>query len=423
MLTFIQIPGGYLRITQNPKKMKKLLFFFATLTAPSFAQIPTNGLVGAWTFNGNANDITGNNNNGTVYGATPVTDRCGNLNGAYNFDGVNDYIQLLATGPTGTVSRSLSFWTRSSNTNLSPVVAFDYGASTGNGDVFQMVFNYNCPGVGIDVSNQALIRGNYCLMNDQWHHIVAVYNSSVSTQINSVVFYIDGVSQPSISCFVTGTNGNINTSTANPITIGKHINGMGRFFNGSLDDFYLYNRPLTSAEVQQLYMVCSPFVSGNTSVCAGATYVYSVAPVSGATTYNWTFPAGWTGTSTTNTISLTAGTATGAITVSFITPAGSVSCTGQSATTVVKTICTGIDDKEGSGEFLIYPNPSTGKFIINSNGTFPYELINCLGERINSGTLTIGKTGLDLSNYARGVYFIRLNDSRRTRVLKLMIEK
>ena len=52
---------------------------------PSY--VPTNGLVGYWPFNGNANDESGNGNNGTVNGATLTADRNGNLNKAYNFGG------------------------------------------------------------------------------------------------------------------------------------------------------------------------------------------------------------------------------------------------------------------------------------------------------------------------------------------------
>ena len=44
-----------------------LLFSLSNLV---FAQIPTNGLVGYWAFNGNAKDSSTNGNNGTVNGAT-----------------------------------------------------------------------------------------------------------------------------------------------------------------------------------------------------------------------------------------------------------------------------------------------------------------------------------------------------------------
>ena len=82
--------------------MKKLVFtIFAVglgLTASLWAQVPsyvpTNGLVGWYPFSGNANDESGNGNNGTVNGATLTADRFGVVNKAYSFDGVNDFINV-----------------------------------------------------------------------------------------------------------------------------------------------------------------------------------------------------------------------------------------------------------------------------------------------------------------------------------------
>ncbi len=48
--------------------------------------VPTTGLVGWWPFNGNANDESGNGNNGTVNGAILTSDRFGIANKAYSFD-------------------------------------------------------------------------------------------------------------------------------------------------------------------------------------------------------------------------------------------------------------------------------------------------------------------------------------------------
>jgi hypothetical protein len=50
------------------------------------------GLVGWWKFDGDATDSSGNGNNGTVNGVTLTNDRHGQANGAYSFDGVDDYI-------------------------------------------------------------------------------------------------------------------------------------------------------------------------------------------------------------------------------------------------------------------------------------------------------------------------------------------
>jgi hypothetical protein len=65
---------------------------FASAQVPSY--VPTNGLVGWWPFNGNANDESGNGNHGTVNGATLAADRFGNAGKAYSFDG-SDLITVL----------------------------------------------------------------------------------------------------------------------------------------------------------------------------------------------------------------------------------------------------------------------------------------------------------------------------------------
>ncbi len=285
------------------------------------SQVPVTGLVGAWPFTGNANDVSGSANHGTVYGATLTADRCNTSNSAYSFNGTSSYIQMLTTGPTGTVSRSVSFWARPTvSLSGTPRSSFDYGtASTGLGTSYQVVWNYCAAGVGIDVGNQALIRSNNCLFNGAWHHVVEVYDATLSTQIGGVLFYVDGVLMPTISCNVSGTNTAINTGTMNPVTIGKHaINTAQRFFAGDLDDYYLYNRALSSTEVMQLYtaLSCTASIIGNNPVCPGTTIIYSVIPIAGATSYTWTLPLGWSGSSLTNTISVTSNTNSGVIAIS-----------------------------------------------------------------------------------------------------------
>ena len=87
--------------TNKMKKKNSLMTvvaFFA-ITTITLAQVPTyvptSGLVGWWPFNGNANDESINGNNGVVNGPILTTDRFGNSNKAYSFDGVNDNINPL----------------------------------------------------------------------------------------------------------------------------------------------------------------------------------------------------------------------------------------------------------------------------------------------------------------------------------------
>ena len=56
-------------------------------------------------------------------------------------------------------------------------------------------------------------------------------------------------------------------------------------------------------------------ITGSVNVCGGSSQTYSIAAVTGATSYTWTLPNTWAGTSTTNTINTTVGTISGVITV------------------------------------------------------------------------------------------------------------
>ena len=74
--------------------------------------VPSNGLVGWWPFNGNANDESSNSNNGIVNGATLSTDRFGYNNSAFSFDGVNDFILVPNSSSlqSPSVSLTISAW-------------------------------------------------------------------------------------------------------------------------------------------------------------------------------------------------------------------------------------------------------------------------------------------------------------------------
>ncbi len=56
-------------------------------------------------------------------------------------------------------------------------------------------------------------------------------------------------------------------------------------------------------------------ITGNIAVCAGSSQTYSVASDTNAIGYTWSLPSGWVGTSTTNSINVTAGSAGGSISV------------------------------------------------------------------------------------------------------------
>jgi hypothetical protein len=86
-----------------------LIFFIISLTLN--AQIPTEGLVAYFPFNGNTNDESGNNNNGVRFGATLISDRFGNPSSAFLFDGIDDYIEIEHSSSFNFNEQiSISFW-------------------------------------------------------------------------------------------------------------------------------------------------------------------------------------------------------------------------------------------------------------------------------------------------------------------------
>ena len=96
----------------------QLLFFILFVRFLSFSQIPnyvpTNGLVGWWPFTGNANDLSGNGNNGTVNGATLTTDRFGSPNCAYLFNGNSNIVVPYNQNQTIIGAGTWSLWVNAS---------------------------------------------------------------------------------------------------------------------------------------------------------------------------------------------------------------------------------------------------------------------------------------------------------------------
>src|SRR5688500_5543160 len=81
------------------------------------------GLAASYPFNGNANDHSGNGNNGAVLGATLIADRYGTSDSAYGFDGEDDYIRIPdSAGLNFTGDFSISAWVRTAPTTFGRIV-------------------------------------------------------------------------------------------------------------------------------------------------------------------------------------------------------------------------------------------------------------------------------------------------------------
>lgn len=68
--------------------------------------------------------------------------------------------------------------------------------------------------------------------------------------------------------------------------------------------------------------------------------------------------------------------------------------------------------------FSFYPNPSNGVFNWNSAIETPYAIVNTLGQVIQTGTINIGSTIIDIQKQPNGIYFMRCNDGKALKLIK-----
>jgi hypothetical protein len=214
-----------------------------------------NGLVAYYSFSGNADDETGNGNDGVVHNATLTADRYGNPNRAYNFDGSTSYIEVEDGTQFDFINNmSVSAWIKPSITQVS-VAAFlskshqfidahswtyEHAGSTD----FHFVFRSN-------VSNNWIYNTNIHLSSEQWKHFVTTKQDSTFKN------YLDGslVSTLNVATSIIKSSGNL------PLHIGAVKNSAEvfyRHYNGLLDDVRIYNRALTPEEVLELYQFEAP---------------------------------------------------------------------------------------------------------------------------------------------------------------------
>jgi len=204
------------------------------------------GLIAHYTFSGDATDQSGNGNDGTVNGATLTTDRFGNANSAYSFDGVDDYI-LVNNDATLNFSEQI---TVSAWINLNNVGSQDQ-ALVSKGDIGFIGYLLNVFGTGrtnpgiIEFGSQSfsLIEGVTRVDDNQLHHVVGTYDGA------SLKIFIDGVLDNE-----QVTSGSLSVNSG-PLYIGAHETGgaqIVRYTNGSIDDIRIYNRALSATEISDL---------------------------------------------------------------------------------------------------------------------------------------------------------------------------
>jgi hypothetical protein len=235
--------------------MKRPLLLLFISSASLYAQVDA-GLTAHYSFNdGNANDEIGTND-GTVNGAVLTTDRFGNANHAYYFDGITNYIDLGSDAAIKPTTGSISIWfnidaisTSGSGFNYNPIMLAKNDQAGSSYFEGYAIYVVNTDNKILTVTtesmtpNQKYIFSANSFMDDTWHHAVMCYDD------DSLWFYTDGVLENAVlKDFVTTLDPAIS------VLLGKSGDAVNdRYFNGSIDDIRIYDRLLNAAEIEELF--------------------------------------------------------------------------------------------------------------------------------------------------------------------------
>jgi hypothetical protein len=281
-----------LKINKHMKKhlsavrheLQKITLFSALLLSmgiTAFGQIPnyvpSNGLVGWWPFNGNANDLSGNGNNGTVNGATLTTDRNGNVNSSYNFNGSNNYITVPRNN-LFTSGISISCWFNATAVTGVRDLITNWQSSPSQ-RLINLYIEMGLLRTSIQSLNQYYASSNTISTNN-WYHVCSIFDGQF------LKIYFNGIL--TVTTIVPQANLTTNQRPNWHIGAAENNSSIIEYFAGQIDDIGIWNRALTQCEITALYnsQLSNPQLNaGNDlSVCAGDSISLTAE---GATTYSW----------------------------------------------------------------------------------------------------------------------------------------
>ena len=230
------------------------------------SNIPTDGLVAYYPFNGNANDESGNGNHGTATDATLTYDRFGNENSAYSFDGDGDYIVSTSNVGVGQTTLTFSFWAKTEY-GSKRMAALSQDCGTDCDNAFGLVLNkfLNSAVVCDDghmgtspqsfgyaqPSHYATVRTTTA--NNGWNNYVLIVGADGDYSFNNFRFYVNGIEQ------ITNCDHNWGNSQWQfnfpdyRLMIGNKPNSIEGYFHGEIDDVAIWNRALTIEEINTTF--------------------------------------------------------------------------------------------------------------------------------------------------------------------------
>ena len=209
--------------------------------------LPQPGLVAYYPFDGDARDRSGNGNHGIVYGAQFADDRFANPKHAYQFDGLESFMDL---GTSRTLKMTdgltISVWVRAETFDpMYQNIISDHAdneLAVGPGKILRLYYNelqFHVGGVfGVDTAVYAAHVFDPSALG-LWQHFVGTYDRHTAS------LFVNGRKVASVS-FSEPLSVN-----ENPLLVGS--SGFGEFFRGGIDDLLIYNCAVPEDQIMKLY--------------------------------------------------------------------------------------------------------------------------------------------------------------------------
>ena len=208
----------------------------------------SDGLVAYYKFDGNANDSSGNGNDGVEHGGVTYVDGVIGQAGKFGYN-IVDYIEVTKDFEIGK-EWTFTEWVNL-NINSSHIISI---ATEYNINEFLIYPHKDFRGEFHFAVNDVVIAGHNPIPNindNQWHLVILKSDGQM------VSFYIDGI------LYETFTDIQDLDITSQNLIIGQEQDSLGGGFvldeslNGMVDDFRIYNRALDEAEIAELYQMGS----------------------------------------------------------------------------------------------------------------------------------------------------------------------
>jgi hypothetical protein len=418
--------------------------------------VPTNGLVGWWPFNGNANDESGNGFNGTASNVSPVNDRFSNPNSAYSFNGNNSKIDIL-NFTQNPQSFSINLWFNASVNGMAgtneimhrcePTDRFNYcwNLSWGiqsNQNYLHSILNTNM-GASVDQSGSNLPINS-------WQMATMTFDGT------SKKIFINGVLADS-----TNLQGQIIDYT-NKTGIFVGYDSQMDYFNGKIDDIGIWNRALTAQEITNLFN--SVNCANNTSItpqtnslATGSTATFTATTSAPNPSYAWQSDLGQ-GFQTLNNFGNYSGVNSATLNIANVQlsehnqPIRVISTSGNCVDTsniatisitdtcivtindtittlisvtdtlIINTTVTGLTQPNNLNTIKVFPNPANDHITINygnfaSMSGYTLKITNNLGQVVFTSPINQQSSYIDLSTWTgNGIYFVQIIDPQNNTI-------